>query len=134
MEKLLKKLGCKGEQRVAVLNADDDIYNSLPATCGTITVDRTIDLRFPYYFVVVFVRNAAEVREVTPRIIHNLYADGILWYCFPSKKSTKYKHRGLTLERGWKALHDIAFKSIRVVEVDDEWVAIRFRNSKYIKD
>ena len=36
-------------------------------------------------------------------------------------------------DHGWKALNDLEFYGIRIVNIDEDWSALRFRNIKYIK-
>jgi hypothetical protein len=36
-------------------------------------------------------------------------------------------------DRGWNALNDLGFHGIRMVAIDENWSAMRFRNIKYIK-
>jgi hypothetical protein len=59
-------------------------------------------------------------------------ADGILWFCYPKKSSKKYKSE-LSRDFGWKVLNDSGLDGIRLVSIDEDWSAFRFRNKKYIK-
>jgi hypothetical protein len=65
-------------------------------------------------------------------VLHNLTADGILWFCYPKKTSKKFSS-DLERDRGWKALNDAGFFGIRMVSIDDDWSAMRFRNIRFIK-
>ena len=64
--------------------------------------------------------------------IHNLMADGVLWFCYPKKTSKKY-HSDIDRDHGWKILNDSGLNGIRMVAIDKDWSALRFRNKKYIK-
>jgi hypothetical protein len=81
---------------------------------------------------IIFVRKEAEVKEIVPGALHNLAVDGILWFCYPKKTSKKYSS-DIDRDHGWKELNDLDFFGIRLVAIDDDWSAIRFRNKKYIK-
>jgi hypothetical protein len=59
-------------------------------------------------------------------------ADGVLWFCYPKKTSKKYSS-DIDRDHGWKVLNDSGFYGIRLVAVDENWSALRFRNKKYIK-
>jgi len=48
------------------------------------------------------------------------------------KSSVKY-NSNLERDKGWKALNDAGFYGIRMVSVDENWSAMRFRNVKFIK-
>ena len=130
MDKLLEKLNYKGDSRIAVLNSEEEFIATLSKS-GVI-IDREIDPRFPYYFIMIFVRNQAEVETFTPIALHNLLCDGVLWFCYPKKTSKKY-HSEIDRDHGWQTLNDAGFHGIRLVAIDNDWSALRFRNKKFIR-
>ena len=132
MKDLLKKLNYKGNKRIAIINAEDFFLAELIKELNDIIIDREIDQRCPYEFIMVFVRSVAEVKDFAPITLHNLIADGTLWFCYPKKTSKKYAD-GPERDRGWKSLNDAGFYGIRMVAIDNDWSAMRFRNVKYIK-
>jgi hypothetical protein len=132
MKDLLKKLNYKGNKRIAIINAEDFFLAELIKELNDIIIDREIDQRCPYEFIMVFVRSVAEVKDFAPITLHNLIADGTLWFCYP-KKTSKIYADGPERDRGWKSLNDAGFYGIRVVAIDNDWSAMRFRNVKYIK-
>lgn len=132
MNKLLEKLNYKGHPRIALLNAESSFLDSIIPDPGSIIIDKEIDPRCPYNFILIFVKTVSDVELNTPVVLHNLTADGILWFCYPKKSSKKYKS-DLTRDQGWKALNDSGLYCIRMVSIDDDWSAMRFRNIKYIK-
>jgi hypothetical protein len=132
MNKLLEKLNYKGNNRIAVLNAEDTFYAAMATELETVTTDRKIDPRFPYGFIIIFVRNQAEVETFSPIALHNLQCDGVLWFCYPKKTSKKFS-ADIDRDHGWKTLNDAGFHGIRLVSVDNDWSALRFRNIKFIK-
>lgn len=132
MTDLLKKLNYKGQERIAIINAEEDFLNSLKNSLPDVKIDNNIDPRFPYGFILIFVRKVNEVEKTTPAAIHNLVADGTLWFCYPKKTSKKYKS-DIDRDHGWKALNDLGFHGIRMILINDDWSALRFRNIKYIK-
>ena len=132
MKKLLEKLNYKDPQRVALLNADDKFRTRLAATLKCVTVDTEIDQRFPYHFMMVFVKNIADVDRVACEVIHNLSDDGVLWFCFPRKTSKKIE-TDLSKDFGWKSLNDSGFHGRRLIIVNSNWSALRFKHEKYIK-
>lgn len=133
MKKLLEKLNYKDQQRIALLNADNKFRIRFAATLKNITIDTEIDPRFPYNFIMIFVKNIAEVDQVAYTVIHNLSDDGILWFCFPRKTSTKLE-TDLSKDFGWKSLNDLGFHRRRLIMVNIDWSALSFKNEKYIKN
>jgi hypothetical protein len=132
MRRLLDKLNYKGQERIALINAEDDFALSLSDELKGVVVDREIDPRYPYSFIIIFVKNVSEVEHFTPMAIHNLMADGIMWFCFPKKSSKEY-HPDLDRDNGWKTLIDSGLQGIRIVAVDNDWSGLRFRNAKFIR-
>jgi hypothetical protein len=132
MNKLFEKLNYKGNSRIAVLNSEEDFISDLSKEPGILTIDREIDPRFPYDFILIFVRNQVEVESFTSIALHNLLCDGVLWFCYPKKTSKKYRS-DIDRDHGWKTLNDAGFHGIRLVAIDKDWSALRFRNIKFIK-
>ena len=132
MNDLLKKLNYKGNKRIAIINAEEFFLAEVTKELSDIIIDREIDQRCPYEYIMAFVRSVAEVEDFSPIALHNLTADGILWFCYPKKTSKKYA-AGPERDRGWKSLNDAGFYSIRLISIDDDWSAMRFRNAKFIK-
>ena len=132
MKSLLQKLNYKGQKRIAVLRTGKEVFPQIADDLENVIVDNEIDQRFPYDFMIIFVNKISEVEYYAPIAPHNLVADGVLWFCFP-KKSSKIHNPGIDRDHGWKALNDLDFFGIRLVALDDDWSAMRFRNRKYIK-
>ena len=132
MKTLFEKLNYKGQKRIALINAEENFNLSAYEEIKDIQIDGKIDPRYPYDFMIIFVRKVSEVRKITPVALHNLTADGILWFCYPKKTSKKHTSN-IDRDHGWKTLNDLEFYGIRMVAIDDDWSALRFRNIKYIK-
>ncbi len=132
MKSLLEKLNYKGQKRIVVINVEENFKLAPLQELKDIQIDNKIDPRYPYDFMIIFVRKVAEVKEMVPGALHNLAVDGLLWFCYPKKTSKKYSSE-IDRDHGWKALNDLEFFGIRLVTIDDDWSALRFRNIRYIK-
>ncbi|MCU0473052.1 MAG: hypothetical protein MUC93_06760 [Bacteroidales bacterium] len=132
MKELLSRLNYKGNRRVAVLNSEENFFRAVSKELQGVITDHEIDQRCPYEFIIIFVKSVAELEHFAPIALHNLTADGVLWFCYPKKSSKKYSS-DLEREKGWKILNDSGFHGIRMVSIDDDWSAMRFRNVKFIK-
>jgi hypothetical protein len=132
MNKLLEKLNYKGNNRIAVLNSEESFIASLSIEVNELTIDREIDPRFPYDFIIIFVKTQAEIDTFIPIALHNLLCDGVLWFCYPKKTSRKYRS-DIDRDHGWKTLNDAGFQGIRIVAIDKDWSALRFRHIKFIR-
>ncbi len=132
MKSLLEKLNYKGFKRISVIGAEKAFIETISADLDGVTIDQEIDPRYPYEFILIFVKKISDVENIAPVTLHNLKADGILWFCYPKKSSKNYKS-DIDRDHGWKALNDSGLYGIRLVSVDNDWSALRFRNIKYIK-
>ena len=132
MKTLLEKLNYKGQKRIVVINAEKNFKLALLKEIKDIQIDSEIDPRYPYDFMIIFVRKGTEVKEIVPVALHNLAVDGVLWFYYPKKSSKKYSS-DIDRDHGWKTLNDLEFFGIRLLTIDDDWSAMRFRNIKYIK-
>jgi hypothetical protein len=132
MKTLLEKLNYKGQKRIVVINAEKNFKLAPLKEIKDIQIDSEIDPRYPYDFMIIFVRKGTEVKEIVPVALHNLAVDGVLWFCYPKKSSKKYSS-DIDRDHGWKTLNDLEFFGIRLLTIDDDWSAMRFRNIKYIK-
>jgi hypothetical protein len=132
MSTLLEKLNYKGNDRIAILNAEENFISTLSDNLNGVMIDKEIDPRFPYHFIIIFVRNQSETETFIPIALHNLLCDGILWFSYPKKSSRKFSSN-IDRDHGWKTLNDLGFYGIRLVSIDDDWSALRFRSIKFIK-
>ena len=132
MKSLLEKLNYKGQKRISIINAEESFIHSISDELKDVIIDKEIDPRYPYDFIILFVNRVSEVEFLAPMALHNLMADGVLWFCYPKKTSKKY-NSDINRDHGWKALNDSGLHGIRLVAIDADWSALRFRNIKYIK-
>jgi len=132
MDALLAKLNYKGEKRIAVINGDEKFLGILEKGLKEVQVDKEIDPRFPYEFMILFVQLVSEIEDLAPQALHNLISDGVLWFAYPKKTSKKYSS-DIDRDHGWEVLTDRGFDKVRQVSIDDNWSALRFRNIRFIR-
>ena len=58
--------------------------------------------------------------------------DAILWICYPKKSSKKYKC-DFNRDSGWTVLGAAGYEPVRMVAIDEDWSALRFRKAENIK-
>ena len=132
MKQLLNKLNYKKYSRIAVLNSGEHFLKAISNELENVMTDSEIDQRYAYDFMLIFVKNVKEINYYSPIVLHNLTADGVLWFFYPRKNSKK-QSADLKLNKNWKILNNLGFYEIRMVAIDNEWSAMRFRNIKFIK-
>jgi hypothetical protein len=58
--------------------------------------------------------------------------DEVIWLAYPKLSSKKYTCE-FNRDTGWQALGDIGFEGVRMVAIDEDWSALRFRRAENIK-
>jgi hypothetical protein len=81
---------------------------------------------------IVFISSCAEVKEVAPLALHNLSADGVLWFVY-QKSNGLPKVDEIDRNHGWEPLESKGFRRVSQVTFDDSWTALRFRNNAFVK-
>src|SRR5262249_2763485 len=59
--------------------------------------------------------------------------DAIVWLAYPKGTSKKYKSQ-INRDNGWNALGREGFEPVRMVAIDQDWSALRFRRVEFIKN
>lgn len=132
MKSLLEKLNYKGQKRISIINAEESFIYSISNELKDVIIDQEIDPRYPYEFIILFVIRVSEVEFLAPIALHNLMANGVLWFCYPKKTSKRY-NSDISRDNGWKALNDSGLHGTRLIAIDKDWSALRFRNIKNIR-
>jgi hypothetical protein len=56
----------------------------------------------------------------------------VIWFAYPKGSSKKYKSE-INRDSGWKVLGEAGFEPVRMVAIDEDWSAVRFRRVEFIK-
>ena len=55
-----------------------------------------------------------------------------MWFAYPKGSSKRYRC-GINRDTGWAALGKAGFEGVRMVAIDEDWSAVRFRRAEFIK-
>ena len=127
-----EKLNYREQERIAILNSNETMMKFLLSEFKDIKIDTTIDPRYPYEFMIVFARFYCEVEGLASSALHNLISDGTLWFAFPKKRSKNFSS-DLDKDHGWDYITDKDFDKVRMISLNDDWSALRFKNVRYIR-
>ncbi|MFM7430612.1 MAG: hypothetical protein ACKO1F_12010 [Flammeovirgaceae bacterium] len=83
-------------------------------------------------FFLAFVTKQKEVDEWSKKIAAVLSDDGLLWLAYPKGTSKKFKC-DFNRDTGWNVLGKLGFEPVRMVAIDEDWSALRFRKPENIK-
>lgn len=131
MTPLFKKLNLKEESSIVVLNAPESFETELDALDG-VTVHQSLDEVTTFQFGMAFVITQDELNHFSAALASKAEGDVKLWMVYPKKSSKKYTCE-FDRDSGWHVLGDAGYEAVRIVAVDTDWSALRFRNVEYIK-
>jgi hypothetical protein len=121
---LVKKLGIKAGQRVALLNAPPDFGQTLGALPDDITLHSAVRGKGAFDVIVLFAADRARLEQGLAALPKRLTPAGALWIAWPKKASgvatdlTDNVVRNMGLETG--------LVDNKVCAVDDTWSGLRF--------
>ena len=131
MTPLFKKLNLKDQQSIVVLNAPQSFEPELDAL-SDVTVSRKIGKATKLDFVIAFVVTQKQLDEASTALAGAAVGDAIVWMAYPKGTSKRYKCE-FNRDDGWDVLAQAGFEAVRMVAIDEDWSALRFRRVEFIK-
>lgn len=131
MSVIFNKPNLKSQTEILVLNAPESFEPELTAL-SNVTIRRNAGDVKEIAFSLVFVTKQKEVDAVARTIIRKATGDAIVWFAYPKGTSKKYKC-DFNRDTGWAALGAAGFESVRMVAIDEDWSAMRFRRAEFIQ-
>lgn len=129
MSPLFKKLNLGSHSTIHVLKAPRSFEPELAALTDVV-VKRIV--AGPCHFAMAFVVTQADLDAASTTLVKACQGDAILWMVYPKASSKKY-HCEFNRDSGWTLLGAAGFEPVRMVAVDQDWSALRFRRVEYIK-
>ena len=131
MSDIFKKLNLKDQAEIVVLNAPASFVPELAALTG-INVRRELKGVKTLGFALAFVTKQAEVDKLADAVAKRAQGDAVVWFAYPKGTSKNYKCE-FNRDTGWAALGAQGFEPVRMVAIDADWSALRFRRADFIK-
>lgn len=132
MEPIFKKLNYKAQPEILVLNAPDSFQHTMKAMEKLTSVREKIAGVKSIEFVLAFVTKQKEIDALMPKLDPLLQGDALLWFVYPKGTSKRYTC-DFNRDTGWQIVGDHGFESVRMVAIDEDWSALRFRRNEYVK-
>ena len=129
MSPLFKKLNLGSHPVIHVLNAPASFEPEL-VLLDSVEVKRAVDA--PVHFALAFVITQCELDDASALLSGACADDAVLWMVYPKGTSKRYKCE-FNRDSGWPALGAAGFEPVRMVAVDADWSALRFRRAEHIK-
>ncbi len=131
MATVFDKLNLKDQREILVINAPASFDAELGSLDGVL-VQRDPARVTRVDFALVFATTQAEVDALTGLLVAKAHGDALLWFAWPKGTSHRYRCE-FNRDTGWGALREAGFDSVRVIAIDEDWSALRFRRIEYIK-
>jgi hypothetical protein len=131
MPSVFDKLNLKEQKQILVLNSPASFEPELKTLRG-VSVQRDLKNTGEIEFSLAFVTKQTEVNSLGKAIAKKAEGDAIIWFAYPKGSSKKYKSE-INRDSGWKVLGDAGFEPVRMVAIDEDWSAVRFRRVDFIK-
>ena len=129
--KIFDKLNLKGHTKILVLNVPENFEPELAALHG-VSIARTFRGLANIEFSLAFVSEQLEVDRLAASIIKIAEGDPIVWFAYPKVTSKKYESE-VNRNTGWRVLQQSGFETVKLIAIDEDWAALRFRRTAFIK-
>jgi hypothetical protein len=131
MSKVFDKLNLKNQNKIIVINAPASFEPELAALRG-VSVLRSLQDVDETEFSLAFGTKQSEVDTFGKAIAKKAKGDAVVWFAYPKGSSKKYKCE-FNPDNRWQAFGKAGFEPVRMVAIDEDWSAVRFRRAEYIK-
>jgi hypothetical protein len=133
MQALLKKLNYRQEEAVHLFYVPEEL-EELPAFLSghAEAISSLEDHSKPVRFAMLFVTEKAVLDAAVHALAGSLEGDVILWICYPKGSSKRYRC-DFNRDTGWQVCGQYNLEPVRQVAVNEDWSALRFRKTQYIK-
>jgi hypothetical protein len=131
MSIIFNKLNLKGQTEILVLNAPESFEPEL-AALNNVIIRRNAGDAKEIAFSLAFVTRQKEVDAIAKTVALKAKGDAIVWFAYPKGTSKKYQCE-FNRDTGWAALGAAGFEGVRMVAIDEDWSALRFRRVEFIK-
>jgi hypothetical protein len=132
MPSVFDKLNLKDQKEIVVLNAPGSFEPALKALRG-VKISRDAKEAGDVAFSLAFVIKQAEIDAAAKAVAKKAKGDAVVWFAYPKGSSKKYKCE-FNRDNGWEALGKAGFEPVRMVAIDEDWSALRFRRVEFIKN
>lgn len=132
MPGVFAKLNLKDQNQIVILEAPQSFEPELAVLKG-VEIVRDLKKAKSVAFSLAFVMTQDRVDALAPAIAKKAEGDAVIWFAYPKGSSKKYKSQ-IDRDHGWNVLGKEGFEPVRMVAIDEDWSAVRFRRASFIKN
>ena len=131
MSAVFQKLNLKGLSKIMVLNPPPSFEAEL-AALGDIQVIRDTAGQAVPDFLLAFVLKQWDIEKLSDFLRPGPVPDPIIWFAYPKGTSKNYQS-DFNRDNGWESIKAKGLDTVRLISIDEDWSALRFRYSQFIK-
>ncbi len=131
MSALFGKMNLRDQTTIHVLGAPPSFEAELQQLTG-VAVKRTITASTRTTFAMAFAITQAELDARSAALARAAEGDAIIWIAYPKGTSKRYRCE-FNRDTGWTVLAAAGFEPVRMVAIDADWSALRFRRVEFVK-
>ena len=131
MTTIFTKLNLKEQREIVVLNAPDS-FESEMKRLKTVSILRDVRKAKRIDFLLAFVTTRQEIDRIANAIARQAEGDAVVWFAYPKGTSKRYRC-DVNRDTGWEPLGKAGFEHVRLVAIDEDWSALRFRRVEFVK-
>lgn len=128
MDPILKKMTWKVGMNILVWNCPEELESLIEEWKNKGWIDAS---KSPG-FMLAFVQDEEEVKKYFFEMQAKAPEDQQIWMAYPKGSSKRYKAK-INRDSGWKYLGEFDYESVRQIAINEDWSALRFRKTKYVK-
>jgi hypothetical protein len=128
---LFNKLNLGAHDEIVLFNAPDAFESELKQLKG-IKIIRDPGKPKAIKFGLAFAMTQAQLDRASKLLASATEGDAVLWFAYPKGTSKRYTCE-FNRDAGWSVIRAAGFDSVRMVAIDEDWSALRFRRLEYVK-
>lgn len=132
MTPLFKKMNFKTQDTIFALQAPDSFSKELKEMNKLAAIKTSLKGAKTIPFLIAFVTKQKEVDDLALQVGKLVKEDEVIWFAYPKGTSKKYTCE-FNRDNGWTVLGKLGFEPVRMVAIDEDWSALRFRKAENIK-
>lgn len=132
MNPVFKKLNYKDQKVLYVINPPESFHSDLEQMADFGEVKDSLDGAKTVSFFLAFVTLQKEVDSLARMVSPLLEPGSVLWFAYPKGTSRRYTCE-FNRDNGWNVLGELGYEGVRMVAIDNDWSALRFKRAGEIK-
>lgn len=132
MNAIFKKLNFKDQPAIFIIDAPPSFQPALEEMRASVAVRDKLTNAKDAFFALAFATRKSQVDKFADQIAKSTSDDPVVWVAYPKGTSKNYQCE-FNRDNGWDRLGAHGFEPVRMVAIDDDWSALRFRRVAHIK-